>query len=77
MLAMDLEGSEICDWLAAQGITCALLKYRVPASGPNWDPECNCRDIPKVPMACRMHSVQWACCAHRPSAGQSIRSGSG
>jgi len=51
VLAMDLEGSEICDWLAAQGITCALLKYRVPASGPNWDPECNCRDIPKVPMA--------------------------
>jgi acetyl esterase/lipase len=51
VLAMDLEGSEICDWLTAQGITCALLKYRVPASGPNWDPECNCRDIPKVPMA--------------------------
>lgn len=51
VLAMDLEGSEICDWLTAQGVTCALLKYRVPASGPNWDPERNCRDIPKVPMA--------------------------
>lgn len=51
VLAMDLEGSEICDWLTTQGITCALLKYRVPASGPNWDPDCNCRDIPKVPMA--------------------------
>lgn len=51
VLAMDLEGSEICDWLTAQGVTCALLKYRVPASGPSWDPECNCRDIPKVPMA--------------------------
>nr|WP_262234729.1 alpha/beta hydrolase [Stenotrophomonas maltophilia] len=51
VLAMDLEGSEICDWLNAQGITCALLKYRVPASGPNWDPDCNCRDNPTVPMA--------------------------
>ncbi|HDS1580581.1 alpha/beta hydrolase [Stenotrophomonas maltophilia] len=51
VLAIDLEGSEICDWLVAQGITCALLKYRVPASGPNWDRECNCRDIPAVPMA--------------------------
>lgn len=51
VLAMDLEGSEICDWLTAQGITCALLKYRVPASGPNWDRDCNCRDIPAVPMA--------------------------
>lgn len=51
VLAMDLEGSEICDWLVGRGITCALLKYRVPASGPNWNPDCNCRDIPKVPMA--------------------------
>lgn len=51
VLAMDLEGSEICDWLTARGITCALLKYRVPASGPNWNQDCNCRDIPSVPMA--------------------------
>lgn len=51
VLAMDLEGSEICDWLTAQGITCALLKYRVPGSGPNWNRDCNCRDIPTVPMA--------------------------
>lgn len=51
VLAMDLEGSEICDWLTGQGITCALLKYRVPASGPNWDRDCNCRDVPAVPMA--------------------------
>ncbi|KAB7772317.1 alpha/beta hydrolase [Xanthomonas maliensis] len=36
MLAMDLEGTEICDWLAARGITCVLLKYRVPSSGPTW-----------------------------------------
>jgi acetyl esterase/lipase len=33
-LAMDLEGTEICDWLTARGITCVLLKYRVPDSGP-------------------------------------------
>lgn len=51
VLAMDLEGSEICQWLTGLGITCALLKYRVPASGPNWDHDCNCRDIPAVPMA--------------------------
>jgi acetyl esterase/lipase len=29
-LAIDLEGSEICDWLASSGITAVLLKYRVP-----------------------------------------------
>jgi len=33
-LAMDLEGTEICDWLTSKGITCILLKYRVPDSGP-------------------------------------------
>ncbi|MDB5442669.1 MAG: hypothetical protein JWP73_1045 [Phenylobacterium sp.] len=34
VLAMDLEGTEICDWLTWRGITCVLLKYRVPNSGP-------------------------------------------
>ena len=29
-LAMDLEGTEICDWVTKQGMTCVLLKYRVP-----------------------------------------------
>ena len=28
------EGTEICDWLNSRGITCMLLKYRVPDSGP-------------------------------------------
>src|SRR5215469_8330551 len=31
LLAMDLEGTEICDWLTARGITGVLLKYRVPS----------------------------------------------
>lgn len=51
VLAMDLEGTEICDWLVAKGITCVLLKYRVPGSGEYWADECNCRRIPAVPMA--------------------------
>lgn len=33
-LAIDLEGTEACDWLTSQGITCALLKYRVTDVGP-------------------------------------------
>ena len=33
-LAMSGEGTEICDWLTSRGITCVLLKYRVPDSGP-------------------------------------------
>jgi acetyl esterase/lipase len=30
ILAMDLEGTEICDWLNSIGVTAVLLKYRVP-----------------------------------------------
>lgn len=51
ILAADLEGTEVCDWLTGRGITCAVLKYRVPGSGPYWDPDCKCRKIPAVPMA--------------------------
>jgi acetyl esterase/lipase len=31
ILAMDLEGTEVCGWLNSIGVNCALLKYRVPA----------------------------------------------
>jgi acetyl esterase/lipase len=30
ILALDLEGSEVCDWLNSIGVTGILLKYRVP-----------------------------------------------
>ncbi len=30
ILAMDLEGTEIAEWLNSRGITAAVLKYRVP-----------------------------------------------
>ncbi|WP_232318404.1 alpha/beta hydrolase [Sphingomonas sp. TDK1] len=34
VVAMDLEGTEICDWVVQQGMTCAVLKYRVPQLWP-------------------------------------------
>ncbi len=33
LLAIDLEGTEICEWFASKGITAVLLKYRVPGEG--------------------------------------------
>jgi acetyl esterase/lipase len=30
ILALDLEGTEVCDWLNSVGVTGVLLKYRVP-----------------------------------------------
>ena len=37
ILAIDLEGTEVCDWLTSKGITCVLSKYRVPNSGMRGD----------------------------------------
>jgi len=48
---MDLEGTEICDWMTAKGMTCVLLKYRVPKSNHSWDKDCDCAITPKVPRA--------------------------
>lgn len=31
ILAFDLEGTEVCEWLSSIGVTGVLLKYRVPA----------------------------------------------
>lgn len=50
-LAIDLEGTEVCDWLTPLGITCAVLKYRVPGTGPHWDEACRCHRTPAAPLA--------------------------
>ncbi len=38
ILAMDLEGTEICEWLNSIGATAILLKYRVPDPAPHIGP---------------------------------------
>lgn len=40
VLAIDIEGTEVCDWLTATGITCILLKYRVPCDHQGAYNEC-------------------------------------
>lgn len=50
-LAIELEGSEICEWLSSIGVTGILLKYRVPASGHHYDSDCKCGKDPIKPLA--------------------------
>jgi acetyl esterase/lipase len=50
-LAIDLEGTEVCDWLTAKGVTCVVLKYRVPRSGQYWDKVLHHHVEPAVPAA--------------------------
>jgi acetyl esterase/lipase len=74
-LAIDLEGTEVCDWLTSKGITCVLLKYRVPNSGMHWDERCQCQMAPRVPAALedaqrtvgmvRFHAAQWHIAPHK------------
>ncbi|WP_257385808.1 alpha/beta hydrolase [Tahibacter caeni] len=51
ILAIDIEGTEICDWVTTLGVTCALLKYRVPKSNHYWDKEEKRHVTPAVPFA--------------------------
>src|SRR5229473_5682955 len=74
-LAIDFEGTEVCDWLTPKGITCVLLKYRVPDSGPAWHDECECYIHPKAPTALqdaqrsvglvRFHAAEWHIDPHK------------
>jgi len=51
ILAIDIEGTEICDWVTSRGITCVLVKYRVPGGNHYWNKDCNCHITPPVPFA--------------------------
>lgn len=50
-LAIDLEGTEVCDWITAKGVTCIVSKYRVPNSDDHYDSNCNCHVTPKIRRA--------------------------
>ena len=40
------QGTEICNWITSKGITCVLLKYRVPArENHHWPDECPCNPL--------------------------------
>jgi acetyl esterase/lipase len=49
ILAIDFEGTEVCDWLTAKGVTCVVVKYRVPQTW--WPRRGRGQEVPKVQMA--------------------------
>jgi len=44
-------GADVCKWLNDSGITCILVKYRVPNTGCNWNAETKRHESPEIPMA--------------------------
>ncbi len=70
-LAIDLEGTEVCDWLTIKGITCVLLKYRVtevgpyPKSGPYPESPMALEDAQRTLGLIRLHSSEWHIDPHK------------
>jgi acetyl esterase/lipase len=44
-------GADVCRWLTDAGVTCVLLKYRVPNTGCHWNQATHRHVAPDVPMA--------------------------
>jgi acetyl esterase/lipase len=71
ILAIDLEGTEVCDWLTSRGITCVLLKYRVPGnhlppqSGPYPKSSVALEDAQRTLGLVRLHAAEWHIDPHK------------
>ena len=70
-LAIDLEGSEVCDWLNPKGIKCVLFKYRVtdigpyPKSGPYPESPMALQDAQRTLGLVRLHAAEWHIDPHK------------
>jgi acetyl esterase/lipase len=75
ILAIDLEGTEICDWLNSIGVTAVLVKYRVPNQGATWDQARGCdrdtkssrplEDAQRAISLVRAHAKEWRIDPHK------------
>lgn len=67
ILAMDLEGTEVCDWLTSIGVTCVLLKYRVPETkfGPYRSSRMALQDAQRAVGLTRFHAAEWHIDPHK------------
>ncbi|MGH7488984.1 MAG: alpha/beta hydrolase, partial [bacterium] len=67
VLAIDLEGTEACDWLTSKGITCVLLKYRVPCakSGPYRNCLTALEDAQRTVGLVRFRAAEWHIDPHK------------
>ena len=59
ILAIDLEGTEVCDWLNSINVTCVLVKYRVPNTGPYPKSPAALQDAQRALGMLRQHAAEW------------------
>ncbi|MDR2388215.1 MAG: alpha/beta hydrolase [Tannerellaceae bacterium] len=60
LLAYDLEGDEVCEWLNELGITAVLLKYRVPRRKGREKHEAPLQDVQRAIGYVRAHAEAYA-----------------
>ncbi|QIL91401.1 alpha/beta hydrolase fold domain-containing protein [Microbulbifer sp. SH-1] len=48
---IGFNGADVCQWLTEVGVTCILVKYRVPNSGCSWDKKLRKHVTPEIPLA--------------------------
>lgn len=58
ILAYDLEGTEVCEWLNELGVTAVLLKYRVPRREGRPKHEAPLQDVQRAISYVRAHSEE-------------------
>lgn len=58
-LAWNIEGTEVCEWLNSLGVTCAVLKYRVPEKGRFPDNPADLEDAQQAMRIFRSHAAAW------------------
>jgi acetyl esterase/lipase len=59
ILAMDLEGTEVCEWLNTIGVTGVLLKYRVPKREGQAPYLAPLQDAERAMGIARLHAREW------------------
>ena len=59
ILAWDLEGTEVAEWLNSLGVTAILLKYRVPARNPKKRWEAAVQDAQRAVSTTRGQAKAW------------------
>lgn len=59
ILAIDLEGTEVCDWLNSINVACVLVKYRVPNTGPFPKSPAALQDAQRALGMVRQHAAEW------------------
>ena len=59
ILAIDLEGTEVCDWLNSIHVACGLVKYRVPNTGPYPKSAAALQDAQRALGMVRQNAAAW------------------